>query len=127
MEASPSPHGVRATCERAIAALSQRGVQLFARIDHAGAARAAGLELADEEVLIFGDPRVGTQLMASDPRIGYELPLRLLVWDAGGQTMIGFQPPPRLADAYDVAGHAGVLEAMHKLLRALVAASVAED
>lgn len=42
---------------------------------HGGGARAAGLELADEELPIFGDPRRGTLLMQDDPEIGYELPL----------------------------------------------------
>lgn len=77
-----SPHSVPATVDRMIAALGRRGITLFARIDQAAGARQAGLELADEELVIFGDPRVGTLLMQRDAAIGYELPLRLLIWDA---------------------------------------------
>ncbi|WP_243063910.1 DUF302 domain-containing protein [Humibacter sp. RRB41] len=61
--------------------LSTRGIQIFARIDHAGGARAVGLELADEVVLVFGNPAVGTSLMQQDPIAGLDLPLRMLVWD----------------------------------------------
>jgi beta-galactosidase len=120
-----SPHSVQATIARVLAALDGRGIELFARIDHAGGARATGLDLADEELLIFGDPRVGTVLMQGDPSIGYELPLRLLVWDEGGQTRIGYRPPSELADGYAVADHLDVLERMDQLLQRIVAEGVA--
>jgi len=111
-----SPHTVQATVERAIAALQRRGIKVFARIDHGAGARAAGLELPEEELLIFGDPRVGTFLMQSDPLIGYELPLRLLVWDDAGQTTLGYRPTTELAGDYQVADQAGVLERMSELV-----------
>ena len=120
-----SPHGVTGTVDRLLAALEARGIELFARVDHGGGARAAGLQLADEELLIFGDPRVGTLLMQGDPSIGYELPLRMLVWDEGGHTRIGYRPPSELADDYGVADHVDVLERMDQLLQLIVAESVA--
>ena len=122
-----SPHSVRATVERVLAALENRGVHVFARIDHAAGARAAGLELPDEEVVIFGDPRAGTPLMQRDPRVGYELPLRLLVWDEGGHTEIGYRPPVELGADYRVADHVAVLERMTALLEQLVAESIAPE
>jgi uncharacterized protein (DUF302 family) len=121
LRTSKSPYGVTATADRAVAALQQRGITLFARIDHAGAARAVGLELADEELLVFGNPRAGTQLMQDDARIGYELPLKLLIWDANGQTTVGYRSPSDLAGEYDLADSAGVLEGMDTLLAAIVA------
>lgn len=121
MKTSNSPHSVRVSADRAVAALESREITVFARIDHAGGARAAGLELSGEEVLIFGDPRAGTGLMQRDPRVGYELPLRLLVWDANGQTVVGYRAPEELAEDYELAGCAGVLERMGGLLAQLVA------
>ena len=64
--------GVPAAVARVEAALDRLGVTVFARIDHAAAARAVGLELPDEVVLVFGDPAVGTALMQADPRVGIE-------------------------------------------------------
>ncbi len=122
-----SPHSVSATIERAVAALQRRGIEVFARIDHGAGARAAGLQLADEEVVIFGDPRVGTLLMQSDPSIGYELPLRLLVWDDAGQTTLGYRPAVELGSEYRVADQATVLENMGGLLEQIVAESVASE
>ena len=51
------------------------------RIDHAAGAREAGLELADEDLLIFGHPRTGTPLMIASPSIAIDLPLKVLVWE----------------------------------------------
>lgn len=119
----PSPHSVADTVERILAALARRDIEVFARIDHAAGARAAGLELPDEEVVVFGDPRVGTGLMQSDPQVGYELPLRLLVWDAAGQTTVGYRPPTELAGDYALAGRSAVLEGMTGLLAQIVAES----
>ena len=94
---------------------------MFARIDHGGGAHAAGLELAEEQLVIFGDPHVGTLLMQRDATVGYELPLRLLVWDDGGQTMVGYRPPGELAGEYDLGEETGVLERMGGLLAQIVA------
>jgi uncharacterized protein (DUF302 family) len=121
-----SPHSVSATIDRLLGALATRGIQVFARADHAAGARTAGLELPDEEVVIFGDPRVGTVLMQSDPQIGYELPLRVLVWDAQGQTIIGYRLPTELSLDYEVSDQITVLERMTQLLAQLVAESAAD-
>ena len=125
MSTSDSPHSVRATADRAVAALERRGITVFARVDHAGGARDAGLELADEELLIFGDPRAGTGLMQSDARVGYELPLRLLVWEADGQTRVGYRSPEALAESYELAACANVLRRMDGLLGQIVAEATA--
>jgi uncharacterized protein (DUF302 family) len=127
MTTAKSPHSVGVTTDRAVAALARRGIELFARVDHGGGARRAGLELADEELLIFGDPRVGTLLMQSDPRVGYELPLRLLVWDDGGQTMVGYRPAVELAEDYELAAQRGVLENMDGLLAQILAESITPE
>lgn len=125
LTASSSPHSVRETTDRAAAALGQRSITIFARVDHGAGAREAGLELPDEELLIFGDPKAGTLLMQVDQTIGYELPLRLLVWAAGGQTMIGYRPPAEVAAAYSLSPETPLLDRMRELLDALVAESTA--
>jgi uncharacterized protein (DUF302 family) len=116
-----SAHSVPETVERVIAALSLRGIRVFARIDHAAGARQAGLELADEELVIFGDPRAGTLLMQTDAAVGYDLPLRLLIWDASGQTMIGYRRPTELANDFALSGQLETLRRMETLLEQLVA------
>jgi uncharacterized protein (DUF302 family) len=116
-----SGYSVPATVDRLLAALGRRGITVFAPIDHAAGARKAGLELANEVLVIFGDPRVGTMLMQADPAVGYELPLRLLVWDAGGQTMIGYRLPTVLRDDFALGDQLEVLERMENLLEQITA------
>jgi uncharacterized protein (DUF302 family) len=111
--------GVSATVDRLQAALGRRQIAVFARIDHGGGARRAGLELADEEVLVFGDPRVGTLLMQADPDVGSELPLRMLVRDVEGATTIAYRPARELEGDYELAACADVLERIETPLRQL--------
>jgi uncharacterized protein (DUF302 family) len=120
-EVRGSPHPVADTVDRLVAALDRRGVDVFARVDHAGGARAVGLELADEQLLVFGDPRAGTPLMQEDASVGYELPLRMLVRDDGGDTKIVWRPPPELAADYRLAAHTEALTRMQGLLEQLAA------
>jgi len=122
-----SAHSVPATVDRVIAALGLRGITVFARIDHAAGARKAGLDLADEELVIFGDPRAGTVLMQADPTVGYELPLRLLIWDARGQTMIGYRRPTELRDDFALADQLEILRRMENLLEQIAAESSRPD
>src|ERR1700686_2575894 len=116
-----STHTVPATVDRVIAALGRRGINVFARIDHAAGARKAGLTLPDEELVIFGDPRAGTVLMQADATVGYELPLRLLIWDSGGQTMIGYRQPTKLGDSFALGDQLEILRRMEHLLEQIAA------
>ena len=116
-----STSGYAETVKRLTEAIASRGLTIFARIDHADAAKEAGLELAPEEVAVFGNPRAGTPLMQSDPRIGIELPLRMLVWEDGERALLGYNDPRELAGRYDVEPHHATLENMSALLAALAA------
>lgn len=119
-----SPYSVADTTGRLVAAIFRRGITVFARINHAANARAVGLRMADEEVLIFGDPRAGTVLMQADPRVGLELPLRVVVWSEGGVTRIGYQSPDSFAGSYELAGRAEVLRRMTGLLADLASEAI---
>jgi uncharacterized protein (DUF302 family) len=108
------------TVVRLVDAIESRGLTVFARIDHAAGAREAGLELSDEQVVLFGNPRAGTPLMQSDPRIGVELPLRILVWADADGVLLGYRDPRELAGPYDIAAdHQAILEQMATLLGVL--------
>jgi len=109
------------TTSSLVGAIERRGLTVFARIDHAAGAREVGLQMADEHVVLFGNPRSGTPLMQSDPRIGIELPLRMLIWREGEEVLLGYNDPRELARAYDVASHQSTLEQLAMLLDDLAA------
>jgi uncharacterized protein (DUF302 family) len=115
------------TVSRLLEAIEERNLTVFARIDHAAGARAAGLELASEEVVAFGNPRAGTPLMQSDPRVGIELPLRILAWEDEQGALLGYRDPRELARDYDVGENRDALEAMASLLDALVTAATSSS
>ena len=100
--------------------LDERGITVFATIDHAQAARDAGLQLADEVVVIFGNPAVGTTLMQADARSGIDLPLRILIWDNGHATMAAYEPPADLANRFTLVGAEPVLGKLTTLMDALI-------
>jgi uncharacterized protein (DUF302 family) len=108
--------------ERLAGALQERGIELFTVIDHAAAARAAGLQLHDEVLAVFGNPAVGTLLMQRDPAAGIELPLRLLIWAGEDGTRAAYEPPSRLAERFDLAGREEVLGRLDHVMEGLVAA-----
>jgi len=113
-----SAHTSEETLARLEAALKAKGVQVFARIDHAAGAAAVGLELRPTAVVIFGDPRAGTGLMQADQRVGLDLPLKALVWeDASGRAFVSYNDPRWIARRYGLTGPAS--EAAGRLAAAL--------
>ena len=100
-----SSRGPQDTMNRLEAAVKARGMTVFARIDHAAGASAAGLSLHPTEVLIFGNARGGTPLMQSVQTIGIDLPLKALVWqDASGDTWLSYNDPAWLAQRHGLDG-----------------------
>jgi len=84
-----SGYSAAETLGRLKAAIAAAGLELFAHIDHAAAARDAGLDLAPLNLVIYGSPRAGTPLMAHTPTLGIDLPLKALVWqDAEGRVLL---------------------------------------
>lgn len=106
------------TTQRFIAALERRGITVLARIDHSAAAAAAGMQLRPTELLIFGNPKAGTPLMAAAQTIGIDLPLKALVWqDAEGNTWLGYNEPRFLAQRHGVdSGFEKLLDTMTRTL-----------
>jgi len=78
-------------------ALSAAGMKIFARIDHAAEAHAAGLAMRPTVVLVFGNPKGGTPLMVARPTVAIDLPLKALVWeDDAGATWLTYNTPALL-------------------------------
>jgi uncharacterized protein (DUF302 family) len=98
-----SAHGVRATADRLESSLKDKGVNVIARVDHAQAAKKAGMELRPTEVLIFGNPKAGTPLMQCAQSIGIDLPQKALVWeDEKGQAWLSYNDPKYLARRHGI-------------------------
>ena len=99
-----SPHTAAETMTRLEAQVKQRGLNVFARIDHAAGAAKVGKTLRPTELLIFGNPQGGTPLMECAQGAGIDLPLKALVWeDAQAQVWLGYNDPAWLAQRHGAA------------------------
>jgi ribose 5-phosphate isomerase A len=95
-----SPRSVPDTVARLKAILADKGVKLFAEIDHSGEAQAVGMDLRETKVVIFGSPQAGTPVMQAAPLVALDLPLKVLVWADGDQTKVSYTAPAALAARY---------------------------
>jgi uncharacterized protein (DUF302 family) len=120
----PSAHGVTQTVERLKALLTQKGIQVFAHIDHAAEATKVGLSLRPTQVLIFGNPKAGTPLMQSRQTVGLDLPLRALVWeDEAGKAWLTYRRVESLARQHHVVGYDQAVQALDNGLAVLAGAA----
>ncbi|NJO34041.1 MAG: DUF302 domain-containing protein [Rhodospirillales bacterium] len=120
----PSKYAVKETVDRLTAALKEKGITPVARIDHAAAAKTAGLELKPTEVLLFGNPKLGTPLMQTNRHVAIDLPMRVLVWeDDAGKVWIGYTPPSTLKARYKLDGRDDILQTLAGALDAFTNAA----
>lgn len=120
----PSKFSVAETMDRLTGGLKEKGIVPAARIDHAAAAKAAGLDLKPTQVLIFGNPRIGTPLMKADRHIAIDLPMRVLAWeDDQGKVWVGYVSSQVLQSRYRVSGQTEPLQALARALDAFVKAA----
>jgi len=117
-----SAHSVADTVAKLTGMISSKGMRLFAVIDQREAAQAAGLDLRDTVLVIFGSPAAGTPVMAAVPLAALDLPLKALIWDDGGQTKVSYYDPASVVARHGVPGGlAPNLAAINGLTDALVA------
>ena len=97
-----SPRGATETMDRLEGIVKERGLTIFARVNHAKGAMSIGKTLRPTEVLIFGNPQGGTPFMECAQSVGIDLPLKALVWeDAAGQVWLGYNDPAYLAKRHE--------------------------
>ena len=120
-----SPHSAQSTMNRLEAIVKERGLTVFARVDHAGGAAKAGKSIRPTELLIFGNPQGGTPFIECAQTVGIDLPLKALVWeDASAQVWLGYNDTAYLARRHEVPACAAAAS-LAKAVAGLAAAAVA--
>ena len=120
----PSAHDVKTTMDKLEKTLTEKGITIFARVDHAGGAESVGQKLRPTELLIFGNPKLGTPLMQQKQEIGLDLPLKALVFQGeDGKTYIAYNDPAFLSKRYGVTEPANVFQQMSGALKNFTAAA----
>ena len=116
-----SNHSMAATTERARTEIERRGLKIMAAVDHAANAAGVGLELPPTTLFIFGNPKVGSRLIACGQEAAIDLPLKLLVWqDSADAVWVGYNDPQWIARRHGLTGCDDVAAGMHRALAAIV-------
>ncbi len=123
-----SPYSVGETMDRLESDLESKGMPFTLRLNHAKGARGAGVDMRDTEILIFGNPKLGSHLMTASQTAGIDLPMKALVWeDADGQAWLGYNDPMYIADRHGIEDRAEVLKKMSGALDELTNAALAAE
>lgn len=123
-----SPHSVPVTIDRLAAAVEGAGATVFARVDHAAGAAKVDMELRPTELLIFGNPKLGTPAMLDSQSAGLDLPLRVLAYaDAEGVVHVTYHNPADLGEAHGLPADAKYLAMMTGALDKLTSKAVAQE
>ena len=119
-----SRFSVKETLDRLAAELEKRGMKVSARIDHAAGAKTVGMDMPPTEVVMFGNPRLGTPLMLSAASIAIDLPMRMAAWqDKAGKVWIGYTAPDMLKQRHGIADRDEQFQAMAGALDGLAKAA----
>lgn len=122
----PSPHDVKTTMDKLEAIVSEKGMTVMARVNHGANAEKAGLELRPTELLIFGNPKVGTPLMLCSQSIAIDLPQKMLAWQGeDGKVFLAFNDPAHLKERHATEGCDAVFEKVSGALNNFAKAATA--
>lgn len=128
MMTKTSPHSVAVTMDRLEAAVKAAGATVFARVDHAAGAARVDMDLRPTQLLIFGNPRLGTPAMLDAQTAGLDLPLRVLAHaDAEGVVQITYHAPATMAKEHGLPTDAPYLAMMTGALDKLTDQAVATE
>jgi uncharacterized protein (DUF302 family) len=115
---------VSQTLDKLAGILKDKGITVFARVDHAEGAAGVGLDLPATQLLIFGNPKLGTPLMQAGRTAAIDLPMKALAWqDADGQVHLAYNDPAYIADRHGLDGAESVIAKMSGALDKLTDAA----
>ena len=112
-----SSHDVKTTLDRLENILREKGMTVFIRINHAEGAQKVGKKLRPTELIIFGNPKVGTPLMQCGQSVAIDLPQKALIWqDEAGQVWLSYNDPKYLASRHSIKECGEVIKKIEKAL-----------
>ena len=120
MISKKSAHSVKETLDRLEAALKNKGIGVALRWSHDEKGASVGIPLRPTELLMFGNPKLGTHMFTSNQTAGIDLPLKALAWeDEKGQVWLTYNDPAYIAKRHNINARDEVLAKMAKALDGL--------
>jgi uncharacterized protein (DUF302 family) len=112
-----SSHNVKGTADRLENTLREKGMTVFIRINHAEGAQKVGKKLRPTELVVFGNPKVGTPLMQCSQSVAIDLPQKALIWeDEAGHVWFSYNDPRYLAKRHGITECVNVIKKIEKAL-----------
>ncbi|MGA9251679.1 MAG: DUF302 domain-containing protein [Roseobacter sp.] len=123
-----SPYSVPDTIDRLSAAVKGAGATIFARVDHGAGAASVDMDLAASQLLIFGNPKLGTPAMQDAHTAGLDLPLRVLAYFGDdGLVRVVYHDPATLAETHGLPADAKYIQMMTAALDKLTSKAISKD
>ncbi len=119
-----SSFGVKETADRLESVLKEKGMTIFNRVNHSEAAKNVGVELRETELIIFGNPKVGSPLMKCQQSVAIDLPQKALIRkDSEGETWISYNNPKYLNKRHNFSNCEEVISKIEKALAGIAKAA----
>ncbi|WP_420431976.1 DUF302 domain-containing protein [Hyphobacterium sp.] len=109
-------HSLDQTIDRIETEAANRGARIVARVDHAANAATTGVDIDDATLVIFGNPALGTPLIAESRTAGLDLPVRLLVWEEDGDVWLAYTDPAVIAGRHGIDANSEAVKQMSEAL-----------
>ncbi len=122
-----SNFNVEETADRMESILNEKGMTVFKRIKHSEGAGKVGIELRETELIIFGNPKVGSPLMKCQQTVAIDLPQKALIWeDDKAKVWISYNDPRYLEQRHNISGCEEVVLKIEKALSAITKSATAK-
>ena len=119
-----STFNVKETTDRMESVLNEKGMTIFKRIKHSEGAGKVGIELRETELIIFGNPKVGSPLMKCQQSVAIDLPQKALIWeDEKAKVWISYNDPRYLEKRHNISGCEEVISKIEKALAGITKAA----
>ncbi len=119
-----STHSVTETINKLETVLKKKGMTIFKRVNHTAGAEKVGMQLRPTELLIFGNPKVGTPLMLCSQTAALDLPQKALAYkDENGQVWLAYNDPVYMAQRHNIQGCENSVQKVTKALAKFVRAA----
>jgi len=115
-----SKYSVSVTLDKLEAVLKKKGITVAVRWKHDAKAKGVNIALRPTELLIFGNPKIGSHMFTSNQTAGIDLPLKALAWeDAKGNVFLSYNDPAYIAKRHHISDRADILKKMSGALNKL--------
>lgn len=127
MISKKSPYSVKVTLDRLEQILRQKGITIVTRWSHDAGATKVGIPLRPTELLIFGNPKLGSHFFTSAQTAGIDLPMKALAWkDAQGQVWLGYNDPAYIAKRHGIGDRDDIVKKMTAALDKMTSKATAK-